>query len=115
MLADVPKYHVPTGASDPRAPHVFGRELGRQSVVEAPQRLETLEHLGVARRVGSAAGDDVTAVLPMFARGAEELAALRQGVADGFLQVGGVVTRERVGLVTDSNDDRFLFSVDRQL
>jgi hypothetical protein len=48
----------------------------------------------------------------VFAGGAEELAALRQGVTDRFLQVGGVVTRERMRLVTDSNDDRFFFSVD---
>jgi len=92
MLADVSEYHVSAGAGDPRSTHVFGRELGWQSVVEAAQRLEALEHFGVARRVGTAARDDVTAVLSMLARRAEELAALGQGVADRLLQVGGVVT-----------------------
>lgn len=90
MLAEVPDEHVPPRPGDARPADVGRRELRRQAVVQAHEVLEVVEHLRVARRVRAASGDDVTAVVAVLAGGSEELPFLRDGRADGLLQVGGV-------------------------
>jgi hypothetical protein len=106
MLGEVVDQHVPPSAGQPRLLHVLGGERLGQAVVESPEDREVLEHFPVARRVGSSARDDVTAVLAVGADRPHELSALGQRVAQRRAQLVGLGSGEFVGLARDGYDDR---------
>ena len=82
MLGEVADDHVSARAGDARPAHGVGVEGFGQPLVEALQSVEGLEDLPIARRIGGPPRDDVRPVCAVLPRGAEELLAGLQGVAD---------------------------------
>jgi hypothetical protein len=85
VLGEVPDEQVPAGARDGH--RVAGRrgladrrrvEAIGQPLVQSLDRAEAVELLRVARRLRVCPRDDVAAVRPVFARGADELPSARQ-------------------------------------
>ncbi len=87
---------MPTAAGQSRRREVVGRERRGEPVVQASERVEALEHLAVARGIGSTALDDVTAVLTVDTRGTEELLAPGERVVECLAEGGGLGSGEFV-------------------
>ncbi len=113
MLGEVTHQQVSPRPRDARPADVLGGELLRQALEQPSQAVERLEHLGVARGVCTPARHLVTSVLAVCARRPEELATLRQRVADGVLQSRGFLSGQFVFDVVDSQYDRFTVSLYR--
>lgn len=84
----------------------------REAVEQPPHLVERLEHCGVPRGVRVPPFDDVTPVLAVDARGAEEGFAAREGVPDAVFQFLGGVTGEFDRFATNRDDNRFALAVD---
>ncbi len=110
MLAEVANQQVSPRPRDSGSAHVLCRELVGQSVEQPDQRVERLEHFGVASRIRASSGHFVASVLAEGARGAEKLPTLGQGVTDGVLQFRRYFARQLVGLSVDIQQNRFSVS-----
>jgi len=97
---------VPAAAGQSGPPDLLGGERRGQAVVESPECGEVLEHLAMARRIGSSARDDVASVLAVGADRPDELPALGQGVAECCAQLVGLGSGEAMGLARDGDGDR---------
>jgi hypothetical protein len=105
VLGQVADEHVSSSAGQTRPPDRLGGELAWELRVESFEFAETREHLAVARRVRSSAGDDVAAVLAMFARGPEELQSLAQCIAERVSERDCVAPRESELVAVDRYTD----------
>ncbi len=98
MLCEVVDEHVSPPAGQAAFANIFRGELRREAFVQPDQRLESLEHLSVTRRVRASTRDDVTPVFAAFADRIEELAALSQRPSEGVSQSVGLASGEFVRL-----------------
>lgn len=77
---------MPAGASRPALADLRGAELTGKRVVQRPHRAEGVEHLFVARRIGTPPGDGVAPVPAVVAGRSEQLQPSVQRVANGRTQ-----------------------------
>lgn len=112
MLSEMSDQQVAARATGRRAlANRIGIERRRQVCEQVPQRSQRVEHLPVARRVGSAPDDDVTPVGAVVAGSPEERLSPLQSLADSFPQRQCTLAGEFVALAVDDQQQtvRYLF------
>lgn len=97
----MPDEHVAAAPRHTRGVERVGRERLGQAVVEPAERVEGVEDLPVAGRTRVPPLDDVATVLAVFARGMEELLALRQRILEFLAERGRIASGDLVYVAVD--------------
>ncbi|MFB6267522.1 MAG: hypothetical protein ABEI31_07670 [Halodesulfurarchaeum sp.] len=105
MLDEVPEHHVPAPGSQTDTREVLSFDPIRQPLRESRERLERLEDLAIAGRIGAPALHDVGPILPVLPGRVEELRSLRQGIRERGSQRSCLFGREdEFGVVEENRD-----------